>query len=143
MEAPGITDDEARDLFSAYHDGELSSEEHARVRAALDARPELAREYEAFASMLKGLSGLADAAPTPAHTPEDHTPKVDLLAGVQQRIHKRSGGRFYRDRWSRTVGIVPLEVVAVLVLIALVVAYFAMTSISIEPVREAPTTNAH
>ena len=60
-----------------------------------------------------------------------------MLRGVQRKLHTRSGGRFYADRWSRAAGVFPLELLAALVLIALVVAYFAMTSISVTPV--APT----
>lgn len=138
-----MTDDEVRDLFSAYHDRELSAEEHERVRAALEANPGLAKEYESFCEMLKGLSGLAvpdtTAAP-PALAPD--VPKVDLLGGVQKRIHKRSGGKFYRDRWSRTAGIFPLEIVAALVLLGLVVAYFAMTAISVAPAGGGQTAPA-
>lgn len=28
-------------------------------------------------------------------------PPGDLLAGVQERIHQRSGGKFFRDRFAR------------------------------------------
>ncbi len=134
MEAPGMTDDDVRDRFSAYHDRELAADEHERVRAALEASPALTKEYEDFCAMLAGLSNLAapgDAAP-PSLRPAG-VPEVDLLAGVQRRIHKRSGGRFYRDRWSRAAGVFPLEWLAALVLVGLVVAYFAMTMVSVEP----------
>ena len=35
MEAPGMTDDEVRDLFSAYHDRELPADQHERVAGPL------------------------------------------------------------------------------------------------------------
>ena len=139
-----MTDDEIRDLFSAYHDGELPPEQHERVRAALADRPALAKEYEGFTSMLKALGALSvEAAPPTLQRPED-VPQTDIIAGVQRRIHKRSGGKFYNDRWSRTAGIFPLEILAVLVLVALVVAYFAMTTVSVESAGgdHAPTTTA-
>lgn len=125
--------DEARELFSAYHDRELPAERHDAVRAALEADPALAKEYADFCAMLDGLSGLGlrDDAP-PQGAPE--APAGDVLAGVQRKLHARSGGRFYRDRWSRAAGVFPLEFLAALVLVALVVAYFAMTSISVTPV---------
>ncbi len=135
MEAPGMTDDEVRDLFSAYHDRELTPEEHERVRVALEASPSLAKEYASFCELLKGLSNIAvpqDAGGAPAHTRRDEAPKVDLLSGVQSRLHKRSAGRFYSDRWSRVAGIFPLEILAVAVLLGLVAAYFAMTTVTIE-----------
>ena len=142
MEAPRMTDDEARDLFSAYHDRELPADEHERVRAALEASPALAKEYASFCEMLGALSGLsAEAAPPALHQPEDRAPDA-LIAGVQRRLHKRSGGKFYADRWSRAAGLFPLELAAVLVLIGLVVAYFAMTMVSVESAGQAPAPTA-
>lgn len=138
MQAPGMTDDDVRERFSAYHDRELPEAEHEAVRAALEANPALKKEYDGFCKMLGGLGALAEPAAPKAPSAE---PEVDLLKGVQHRLHKRSAGRYYRDRWSRAAGIFPLEVVALLVLIALVVAYWAMTSISVRPVEPTPSTH--
>lgn len=135
MEAPGMTDDEVRDLFSAYHDRELSAEQHEQVRVALEANAALAKEYDSFCALLAGLSNLAgpqDAEGPIAHTLPDEGARVDLLAGVQSRLNKRSAGKFYKDRWSRAAGIFPLEVLAAVVLLGLVLAYFAMTAVTIE-----------
>jgi hypothetical protein len=52
---------------------------------------------------------------------------------VQRRLQQRSGGKFYADGWSRLAGVLPLELLATLVLIALVVAYAAMTMVSTRP----------
>jgi anti-sigma factor RsiW len=125
-----MTDDEIRDLFSAYHDRELSLAQHDAVRAALDANPALLAEYNDLCAMLDGLSGLGATAL--AETPD--APKTDVLRGVQRKLHTRSGGRFYADRWSRAAGVFPLEFLAALVLVALVIAYFAMTTISVTPI---------
>ena len=136
-----LTDDEVRDLFSAYHDRELSPERSEAVRAALAANAALQAEYDAFSRMLVGLSAMAAASESPlagvslpASAPEaSATPAPDLLAGVQRRLQKRSGGRFYGDAWSRLAGIFPLELIASLVLIGLVLAYAAMTMVSARP----------
>lgn len=132
-----MTDDDVRERFSAYHDRELPAAEHEAVRAALEANPSLKKEYDGFCKMLGGLGGLAEPAPaSPSAEPE-----VDLLKGVQHRLHKRSAGRYYRDRWSRTAGTFPLEVIAALVLVVMVLMYWAMTSISVRPVEPAPSTH--
>lgn len=123
-----MTHDEIRELFSAYHDRELSQERHDAVRDALAADEELANEYKSFCAVIDGLTGLGAAPPGVEEAPPE------LLRGVQRKLHTRSGGRFYADRWSRAAGIFPLEFLAALVLIALVIAYFAMTSISVAPV---------
>jgi anti-sigma factor RsiW len=137
-----LTDDEVRDLFSAYHDRELPPERHDAVRAALDANAALKREYDAFVRMLDGLSAMAAASEAPlpgvAAPRAVDAPAPDLLGGVQRRLQKRSGGKFYSDGWSRLAGILPLELLATLVLIALVVAYAAMTMVSTRP-APAPT----
>lgn len=142
MEAPAMTDDEARDLFSAYHDRELPADQHERVRAALEASPALAKEYAAFSEMLGALAGVgAEAAPPALEKPEDKAPDA-IIAGVQRRIHKRSGGKYYADRWSRTAGLLPLELIATLLLVGLVVAYVAMTMVSVESAGQAPAPAA-
>lgn len=138
-----LTDDELRDLFSAYHDRELSPERSEAVRAALDANPSLKGEYSAFCRMLDSLSAMAAASEAPLagvtakEAPKEAIPP-DLLSGVQRRLQKRSGGRFYGDMWSRLAGILPLELIATLVLVALVLAWAAMTMVSARP-APAPT----
>jgi anti-sigma factor RsiW len=136
-----LTDDEVRDLFSAYHDRELSPERSDAVRAALDGNDALKREYDGFCRMLDQLSAMAAAgeAPVPGAAPSKAAEAAkepappDLLAGVQRRLQKRSGGRFYGDAWSRLAGVFPLELIATLVLIGLVLAYAAMTMVSPHP----------
>jgi hypothetical protein len=133
METVGVklSDDEVRERFSAYHDGELPPDEAAAVRERLDASKALSAEYDAFCKMLSGLSGLgADVPPDAKPGVAPPAEKVDLLAGVQKRLNQRSGGKFYRNRWSRTAGVVPLEALALVVLGLLVLAYVAMTFIS-------------
>lgn len=132
-----MTDDELRDLFSAYHDRELDPERSESVRVALEANPALHKEYKGFCAMVDGLQSMAAGSERPeaTATPATEQPSVDLLKGVQRRIHTRSGGKFYRDRWSRTAGVFPLEIFAAVLLVALVLAYFAMTSITVRPAQ--------
>ncbi len=132
MEADGVklSDDEVRERFSAYHDGELPADEAARVRERLDTTPALAQEYERFTKLLSGLAAIGAPADDakPGVVPVERG--LDLLGGVQKRLHKRSGGRFYRTRWSRLAGVRPLEAMAAIVLLILIIAYLSMTYIS-------------
>ena len=50
---------------------------------------------EAKADADEGASLLRSAAPLP-----ELEPGPDFLAGVQKKLHVRSGGKFYRSRWS-------------------------------------------
>lgn len=131
MEAPGVaklTDDEVRERFDAYTDGELPEAERAAVKARLEESPELAAEYARHQQFLQRLSNLGEGDPVLAPAPAE--PAVDLLAGVQGKLHKRSGGRFYRTRFSRLAGLVPAELAVAAVLLVLLLAYLSMTSIS-------------
>jgi hypothetical protein len=55
------------------------------------------------------------------------THEVDLLSGVQRRIHERSRGRFYADGWSRRGGPTSTYVVtSLLMLVILLLVYFVL-----------------
>lgn len=91
--------DEIRDLFSAALEGELAEGEKKEFEAALAENAVLLDEYAAFRSMFRGTAAIA-------HTTEAETDEKEpaLLRGVQERLNKRSKGRFYRDRFSRDAG---------------------------------------
>lgn len=90
------TPDEIRDLFSAALDNELSDADKKELADALASNAELKEEYEAFRSIFRGAAAIAET--TDAET---DLKEPELLKGVQERLHKRSKGRFYRDRFSR------------------------------------------
>ena len=128
---------EIRELFSAYHDRELGPEQSEEVRKALEADPELEREYTSFCGMLTGLSDLGVRLEDKARNTGGA--RVDLLAKVQRKVYLRSRGKFYRDRWSRKAGLLPLELMAAVVLVVLLLCYFLMNSISVRPAPAATT----
>ena len=91
--------DQIRDLFSAALEGELAEAERSEFDAALAESTDLKEEYEAFRSLFRGTAAFAST--TEAETDEK---EPALLRRVQERLHKRSRGRFYRDRFSRDAG---------------------------------------
>lgn len=93
------TPDEIRDLFSAALENELSPGDKEAFDAALAESAELKDEYEAFRTLFRGTAAIAETtdAETDAKEPA-------LLPRVQERIHKRSKGRFFKDRFSRDAG---------------------------------------
>src|SRR5262249_27222091 len=107
MEADSVklSDDEVRARFSSYHDGELPEPEAVTVRKRLAENPQLADEYKAFTQMLAGLAELGNDLPADAKPGVPTIEKVDLLANIQKRIHKRSGGKFYKSRFARAAGV--------------------------------------
>ncbi len=89
-----MTPEQARDLFSAAHEGDLDAREREAFDATLVADPALSSEYARFVKLL---------AATQLSVARD-TPVPNLLPKVQARIRKRSRGRFYRDRFSERGG---------------------------------------
>lgn len=50
----------------------------------------------------------------------------DLLPRVQERIRKRSRGKFFADGWSTSASSVSYVLIAVCTLVVLAIAYFAL-----------------
>lgn len=111
------TADEIRDLFSAALEGELGESDKKAFDAALTANTELKEEYAAFRSLFRGTAAIAST--TEAETDEQ---EPALLRGVQERLHRRSKGRYYRDRFARDAGGGRSATWLLLILIVLVVA---------------------
>ncbi len=129
-----LSDDEIRERFSAFHDGELSGDELAAVRSRIAESPTLAEEYDKFKALMSGLAGLAlnddpasVAAPAAAVTSEA---PINILPALQTQIHKRSGGKFYRSNASRLVGTRPYELMAAATLVVLLITYVLLTYVS-------------
>jgi len=181
-----LTDDEVRERFSAFHDGELSPDEAKVVRERIESDAKLGAEFEAFKRVMGGLAVLAShgshgspdggAQPRISVVPEvvaqhkgksadtsarlsavpadqreveaDESPvlpedeQVDLLPDLQATLHKRSGGKFYKNRASRVVGTRPIEAIAAVTLVLLLLVYVLMTYVSGLRPAEAPSSGA-
>ncbi len=101
-EAEQMSAEQARDRFGDALDGTLGAAEQRLFDAALAADAELADEYEAYRAIVKGVAsaaphvaGLEGAASSAAG---EVAPS--LVPRVQDRLRRRSKGRFFRDRFS-------------------------------------------
>lgn len=86
-----------------------------------DERPEQDPDSEPGADSVRDLLRRTRALPPPP-------PKKDLLRGVQTKLRRRSGGKFYADGWS-TRDENPRStylVTATVMLVVLVLVYFAL-----------------
>lgn len=117
-----MSPEEARNLFSEAFEGELDPERKKAFDAALAGDGELRHEYDEFVETFQFVARMGTA--------EDDEPTPDLLHGVQERLRKRSRGRFYRDRFSERAGpswMLPLLLAMACVLV-LASAWYALHS---------------
>jgi hypothetical protein len=77
----------------------------------------------------KKMAGLLKQALREDLVPEERP----ILAGVQRKIRQRSRGKFYGDGWSTTDARISYILVAVVMLLILGVAYFALGPVDISP----------
>ena len=85
----------ARALFERALEGTLDASTQREFEAALRADDALHDEFIELAAARRAGRGMAR---------KEELPSVDLLAGVQQKLRARSGGKFYRDRFSERRG---------------------------------------
>ncbi len=91
------------------NDEELTEEE----LAALDEAP-------AVSALLKrSLAKTEEVVPEPAK-------EAELLASVQQKLRKRSRGKFYGDGWSTTQSRLSYALIAAVMLVTIVAVYLAL-----------------
>jgi hypothetical protein len=114
--------EEARELFSEAFEGELDEERKRAFEEQLEKDEALREEYRVFVETFQIVSRFGD---------DDDAPK--LLPKVQERLRKRSKGRFYRDRFSQQTGpswLLPLLAVMALLIVG-AVAWYVMQSVVI------------
>lgn len=92
MEYPSEVSTEPRDLFADYVDDELPAEARAALEEALADDPSLRDELVEYRDVVKALGDL----------PRERAPDRFLLL-VQQRIRRRSRGRYFDFQRPRTL----------------------------------------
>jgi anti-sigma factor RsiW len=132
-----MSPDEARDLFSQAFEGDLDAARREAFDAALASDEELRREYQDFVETFQLVARMGAA--------EDDADAPDLVRGVQERIRKRSRGRYYRDRFSQRAGgpgwVLPLLLAIVSVLV-IATAWLALESGIVVEESRPPTSDA-
>jgi len=114
------------DAFSAYLDGGLPPEEKASVEHHLSTCIQCRTSLERFRRTLGGLIKLKrTAAPN------------SFLADIQQQIHRRSRGRFFRRRWL-LFGRIPFEWLSLAMIVAMLVYYIVVLQSSPTGVKPVP-----
>jgi anti-sigma factor RsiW len=119
----------AKELFSQFLDGELPSDQVKELEAHLEQCDTCRAELEALKKTLSSLAGLA---PVP--------PPQDFGRKVQQRIKRRSRGRFFPDEhWIQRV---PWEWISFVIIMLMLVMYYMLIQAQAPQVKpeQAPTS---
>jgi anti-sigma factor RsiW len=112
---PDLSDIDERDArFIACLEGDLSDDEQSEFRAELERDPELRREFDRFADIMKGMQSL----------PFEFAPP-DFVDKVESRIRKRSRGHFFRDNVLLSTRM-PYEAIAVVMIAVMAAAWILM-----------------
>jgi anti-sigma factor RsiW len=117
--------DRARELFSRYRDDDLPAGERAALEAFLGQDPGCRREWEEFQRTLDEVSGL--------HLLQ---PPAGFVAAVEQKIRKRSRGRFFGEQRPAATW---FAVVSFALILFFLLAYLLLAeTVRIEHVEEEP-----
>ncbi|MBN2716747.1 MAG: zf-HC2 domain-containing protein [Deltaproteobacteria bacterium] len=107
---------EARELFTSYHDGELNENERTAVEAHLSECSECNTEWLAYKKLMTEVSGLMNLSP----------PK-DVVGAVERKIHRRSKGKFFgRSRASN----IQFALVSFILVLLFMLAYLMLTAVN-------------
>jgi len=119
----------AKELFSQYLEGDLPPEQQSEIEAHLDQCQTCKVEMEALEKTLSSLAGLAAVPP-----PKDFDRKV------QQRIRRRSRGRFFAPE--NLLNRIPFEWISFIVIMLMLVMYFMLIQAQVTVRPQVPRRDA-
>lgn len=102
------------DLFTRYHDEDLSEEEQEAFEAHLDSCADCRDQWKSYQLTIGEISGLLQLS-----VPDDFS------ATVAHKIKKRSGGRFFNDRQGYSFN---FAIVSFILILLFMLAYLVLTS---------------
>ena len=108
--------DRARELFTAYHDEELSSSEVEELESHLAACKECSEEWDTYRRTMEEISGLHKFAAPGCMT-----------EAVEQKIKRRSKGRFFGEQRSFST---QFAIVSFILILLFMLAYLLMTEVT-------------
>jgi predicted anti-sigma-YlaC factor YlaD len=115
----------AKELLSQYLDHELDDEQTRALSTHLESCPSCREELDALKKTLSSLAGLSTLKP-----PEEFVSKV------QQRIRRRSRGRFFTPE--NLLMRVPFEWISFVIIILMLLMYFMLVQSNVPQVRTRP-----
>jgi anti-sigma factor RsiW len=120
--------DRAKDLFTQYHEGDLGDEDLAELERHLEGCEECRAEWETYRKTIDGVSGLFEL-----------TAPDGFTRAVEQKIRKRSRGRFFGEQRPFSMW---FAIVSFILILLFILAYLVMTySTDISIVGESQETS--
>ncbi|MBN2343630.1 MAG: zf-HC2 domain-containing protein [Deltaproteobacteria bacterium] len=107
---------EVKDLFTEYHDGDLSDEKKKELETHLQSCDECRTEWQAFEKTMNEISGLYHFAPP-----------QDLAKNVEHKIHRRSRGKFFGKQKGNNIQFALISFILVLLFM---LAYLMLTAVN-------------
>lgn len=107
---------QARDMFTNYHDGDLSEDDKTLLEAHLNTCEECKGEWSAFERTMNEVSGLLHMAP----------PR-DLAQNIESKIHRRSKGRFFGKQRNNNI---QFALVSFILVLLFMLAYLMLTAVN-------------
>jgi predicted anti-sigma-YlaC factor YlaD len=112
----------ARELFTEFQEGDLVTEKQIEVQEHLESCAECRAEFEAFQLTVRSLSRLQRLKTPP-----------EFVGKVQQRIHRRSRGRFFGHE--RLLLRIPFEWISFVIIILLLAMYLMMLQTQVKELK--------
>jgi anti-sigma factor RsiW len=106
--------DRAREAFTRLHEGELSDEEREQLERHLDECEECSTEWDSYRRTVDEVSGLLQTALPP-----------DFARSVEQKIKKRSRGRFFGEQRPFSM---QFAMVSFILILLFILAYLVLTA---------------
>ena len=104
----------AKELFIAYHDGDLSDSEKSTLEKHLRECDACRQEWEVYSKTMKEVSGMHRL-----------TPSDDFVSRVKQTIGRRSRGRFFGESTHFGMG---FAIVSFILILLVMLAYLFISS---------------
>lgn len=108
--------DKAKELFTSYHDGDLSADVSAQLEQHLEGCESCAVEWESFKRTVSEISGLLAFAPP-----------ADLTRSVETKIRKRSRGKFFGKQKNDSL---QFALVSFILILLFILAYLMLTAVT-------------
>lgn len=107
---------QAIDLFTGYHDGDLDAAQKSALESHLDSCEDCKKEWQEYQKTMSEVSGLLNMV----------APK-DVVKAVETKIHRRSKGKFFGKQKKPNI---QFALVSFILVLLFMLAYLMLTAVN-------------